>query len=57
MLKWTAIFLLIAIVAAIFGFTDLAAGAASIAQVIFFIFLVLLVGSIILGMTVFRKKH
>src|SRR5690242_9813119 len=40
MLKWAAIFFVIAIIAAIFGFTDIAAGAASIAKVLFFIFLV-----------------
>jgi uncharacterized membrane protein YtjA (UPF0391 family) len=32
MLKWTAIFLVIAIIAAIFGFTGVAEGAASIAK-------------------------
>ena len=41
MLKWTAIFLVIAIIAAIFGFTGVAEGAASIAKTIFFIFIVL----------------
>lgn len=56
MLKWAAIFFLIAIVAAIFGFTDIASGAASIAQVIFFIFIALLVISLILGVTFFKRK-
>lgn len=55
MLKWSAIFLLIAIVAAIFGFTDIASGAASIAKIIFFIFLVLVLISAILGFTIFKK--
>ena len=55
MLKWTAIFLVIAIIAAIFGFTDIAAGAAGIAKIIFFIFLVLLLLSFILGATIFKK--
>jgi len=55
MLKWTAIFLLIALVAAIFGFTNVAAGAAAIAKVIFFIFVVLLLVSLVLGLTAFRK--
>ena len=41
MLKWTAIFLVIAIVAAVFGFTGIAQGAASIAKTIFFILIVL----------------
>lgn len=56
MLKWTAIFLVIAIVAAILGFTGIAAGAASIAKTIFFIFLVLVIGSAILAFTVFKKN-
>ncbi len=55
MLKWTAIFFLIAIVAAIFGFTSIAQGAAEVAKVIFFIFLVLLLGSVILGATILKK--
>lgn len=56
MLKWTAGFLLIAIVAAIFGFTDIASGAASIAKTLFYIFLVLMALSLIVGLTIFRKK-
>ena len=56
MLKWTAIFLVIAIVAALFGFTGIAQGAASIAQVIFFVFLALVVLSLIFGATLFKKK-
>ncbi len=56
MLKWSAIFFVIAIVAAIFGFSDLAAGASSVALVIFYIFLALLLVSLILGITIFRKK-
>ena len=38
MLRWTVIFLVIAIIAAIFGFGGIAAGAAGIAKVLFFIF-------------------
>lgn len=56
MLKWTAIFLVIAIIAAIFGFTGIAEGAASIAQTIFFIFLVLVLVFGILGVTLFKRK-
>jgi uncharacterized membrane protein YtjA (UPF0391 family) len=56
MLKWAATFLLIAIVAAIFGFTDIAAGAASIAKVLFFIFIVLFIGVLLLGGAIFGKK-
>ncbi|HZH01252.1 MAG TPA: DUF1328 domain-containing protein, partial [Flavisolibacter sp.] len=40
MLRWTVIFLVVAIIAAIFGFGGIASGAASIAKILFFIFLV-----------------
>ncbi len=56
MLKWAATFLLIAIVAAIFGFTDIAAGAAGIAKIIFFIFLLLVLLVVLLGGVLFKKK-
>lgn len=49
MLRWSLTFLVIAIVAAIFGFTSIAVGAASIAKVIFFIFIILFLVSIIRG--------
>lgn len=49
MLRWTVIFLVIAIIAAIFGFGGIAAGAASIAKILFFIFLILFVLSLIAG--------
>ena len=42
MIRWIIIFLVIAIVAAIFGFGGIAEGATDIAQVIFYIFIVLL---------------
>jgi uncharacterized membrane protein YtjA (UPF0391 family) len=56
MLKWAATFLLIAIVAAIFGFTNIAAGAAGIAKILFFIFLALLLMVVIFGGMIFKKK-
>ena len=49
MLRWTVIFLVVAIIAAIFGFGGIASGAASIAKILFFIFLVLFVLSLIAG--------
>ncbi len=49
MLRWTIIFLVVAIIAAIFGFGGIAAGAASIAKNLFYIFLVLFVISLIAG--------
>jgi uncharacterized membrane protein YtjA (UPF0391 family) len=55
MLRWSVIFFIIAIVAAIFGFGGIAEGAASIAKVLFFIFLVLFVITILFGATLFKK--
>ncbi len=55
MLRWSFIFLIVAIVAAIFGFTDIASGAAAIAKVLFFIFIVVWLLMIILGVTIFKK--
>jgi uncharacterized membrane protein YtjA (UPF0391 family) len=50
MLKWAVVFLIIAIVAGIFGFTGIEAASASIAKVLFGIFLVLFVGALALGL-------
>ena len=41
MLYWALMFLLVAIVAAVFGFTGIALAAAGIAKLLFFLFLVL----------------
>ena len=49
MLRWTVIFLVVAIIAAIFGFGGVDPGAASIAKILFFIFIVLFLLSIIFG--------
>jgi uncharacterized membrane protein YtjA (UPF0391 family) len=55
MLKWAAIFFVIALVAAVFGFTDIAAGAAGIAKFIFVVFVILLLLTFILGATIFKR--
>lgn len=49
MLRWAMIFLIIAIVAAVFGFGDIAEGATAIAKVLFAIFLVLFFIALIAG--------
>lgn len=54
MLKWAAVFLLIAIVAGIFGFTGVEEASASIAKVLFGIFLVLFIGAVVIGLAVGR---
>lgn len=46
MLTWIAVFLVLALFAAVFGFTGIAVAAAGIAKVLFFIFLVLFVLSL-----------
>jgi uncharacterized membrane protein YtjA (UPF0391 family) len=50
MLRYAAIFLVIALVAALLGFTGIAAGAVEIAKILFFIFLLLFVVSLIVGL-------
>lgn len=54
MLMWAAIFLIIAIIAGLFGFRQIAGAAAGIAKVLFFIFLVLFVISLIYGLFMLR---
>jgi uncharacterized membrane protein YtjA (UPF0391 family) len=53
-LKWAAVFLLIAIVAGIFGFTGVEEASATIARVLFGIFLVLFLGAIFIGLVIGR---
>jgi uncharacterized membrane protein YtjA (UPF0391 family) len=50
MLKWALIFLIIAIIAGIFGFTDVEAASATIAQWLFGIFMVLFLGALVIGL-------
>jgi uncharacterized membrane protein YtjA (UPF0391 family) len=53
MLRWSFLFLVIAIIAGVLGFTGVAAGAASIAKILFFIFLGFWILMLILGITIF----
>ena len=50
MLRWAFIFLVIAIIAGIFGFTDIAHASTVIAQWLFGIFLVLFIGALAIGL-------
>jgi len=50
MLYYAAVFLVIALVAALFGFAGIAAGAVEIAKIIFVIFLVLFLVSLVAGL-------
>ena len=49
MLTWAVIFFIVAIVAAVFGFTGIAAGAVQIARILF-LFVLLFIISLIMGL-------
>lgn len=50
MLRWALIFFIIAIIAALFGFTGIYLAAATIAQILFFIFLAFFLIALIAGL-------
>jgi uncharacterized membrane protein YtjA (UPF0391 family) len=52
MLRWAFIFLVIAIIAGFFGFSDIAHAATTIAQWLFGIFLVLFLGALVIGLAI-----
>ncbi|QJR13788.1 DUF1328 domain-containing protein [Usitatibacter palustris] len=53
MLYYALVFFIVALVAALFGFGGIAAGAVEIAKILFFVFLILTVISLLFG--VFRR--
>jgi uncharacterized membrane protein YtjA (UPF0391 family) len=55
MLRWAVIFLIVALVAALFGFTDIAAASAGIAKVLFGIFLFIFLVAVVLGLVAGSK--
>jgi uncharacterized membrane protein YtjA (UPF0391 family) len=55
MLRWAVIFLVIALIAALFGFTDIAAASAGIAKILFGIFLILFLVMAVLGFAAARR--
>jgi len=55
MLRWALVFLIIAIIAGIFGFGDIAHAATTIAQWLFGIFLVLFLGALAIGLWIGSK--
>jgi uncharacterized membrane protein YtjA (UPF0391 family) len=50
MLRYAIAFFVIAIIAALFGFGGIAAGATEIAKILFFVFLILFVVSLVAGL-------
>jgi len=51
MLHWAVVFLVVALVAAVLGFGVIAGTAAEIAKILFVLFLILFVWSLVLGRT------
>lgn len=49
MLRWAAIFFIIAIVAAVFGFGGIASGATEIAKILFYVFVAVFLVSLLFG--------
>jgi uncharacterized membrane protein YtjA (UPF0391 family) len=56
MLRYAVIFFIIAIIAAVFGFGGIAAGAAGIAQILFYVFLAVFIISLIFGVAGGRRS-
>jgi uncharacterized membrane protein YtjA (UPF0391 family) len=54
MLHYAAVFLVIALIGALLGFTGIAAGAVEIARILFFIFIILFFVSLFMGLL--RRK-
>jgi uncharacterized membrane protein YtjA (UPF0391 family) len=57
MLGWTLIFFLVALVAAMMGYTNIALGAAAIARVLFILFLVLFIASLVIELLRRRRPR
>ena len=55
MLHYAVVFLVISLIAALFGFGGIAASAVGIAKILFFVFIVLAVVSLVMGLLRGRK--
>jgi uncharacterized membrane protein YtjA (UPF0391 family) len=55
MLRWAFIFLVIGLIAAVLGFTNVAGASIEIAKILFFVFMVIFVVLLIAGITVGRR--
>jgi uncharacterized membrane protein YtjA (UPF0391 family) len=55
LLKWALIMLVVSLIAAVFGFTDLAAASAGVARFLFFVFVVIFVLLLIFGVRASRR--
>ena len=50
--KWAVVFFVVSLIAALFGFTDIAAATADVARILFYIFLVIFIVLLVLGLVV-----
>lgn len=50
MLRWALVFFIVAIIAAVLGFGNIAGAATDIAKILFFIFIVVFLISLVLGL-------
>ncbi|HEX4293456.1 MAG TPA: DUF1328 domain-containing protein [Rhizomicrobium sp.] len=55
MLRWAFIFLVVGLIAAVLGFTNVAGASIEIAKILFFVFMVIFVVLLIAGITVGRR--
>lgn len=49
MLHYAVVFFVVALIAALFGFTSIAGAAAGVAKILFFVFLILFLASLVFG--------
>ena len=54
-LKWALIMLVVSLIAALFGFTNLAAASADVSRILFYILGVIFLVLLLLGLTIFRQ--
>ena len=55
MLHYAAVFFIIALVAAVFGFGGIAAGAVAISKLLFFVFIILAIGTFVVNLLSGRR--
>jgi len=55
MLRWAFIFLVVGLIAALLGFTNVAGASIEIAKILFFVFMVIFVVLLVAGITVGRR--
>ena len=55
LLKWALVFFVVSLIAELFGFTDIAAATADVARILFYIFLVIFIVLLVLGLAVSRR--